>query len=92
VTWPVVIPHDAPAGASFRFEIGPPGSAASWSEDLSAREIRRHLEAAGVVTLVVPAAAFSAGLQEARVVGVSAPEKPPTNLFVVEVLVVPAPR
>jgi len=69
VAWPAAIPHDARPDERCRFDIGPPGAAASWSQELPAAEIRRHLEAAEVVTFLLPAAALSSGPHEARMFG-----------------------
>jgi hypothetical protein len=68
LAWPAAIPHDAPPEETFRFEIGPPEGPASWSHELPASDIRRHLETADVVTFLVPAAPLSPGLLEARIV------------------------
>jgi hypothetical protein len=67
-SWPVSVPDEAPGQARYRFEIGPPEGAAVWSQELTAGEIRRHVQAAELVTLLVPASALPPGTHEMRLV------------------------
>ncbi|MGH9869926.1 MAG: zf-HC2 domain-containing protein [Candidatus Polarisedimenticolia bacterium] len=84
VSWPAAIPDDAPQDERFLFEIGRPGVPASWSLELSAAEIRRHLEATEVVTFLLPAGVLPPGRYEARVIRAGA-GGPPLYFAVVEV-------
>lgn len=66
VAWPAAIPEEAGPDARFRFEIIDPNGATSWSREMAAPEIRRHLETTELVTVLVPSTALVPGRHEAR--------------------------
>lgn len=71
------LPEGAPDEAPYRFEIRTASGAIAWSAPMSAAQIRRHLDAAQVVTLAVPAEALAAGRHALRLTDAAAPEAAP---------------
>src|SRR5262249_13801508 len=90
MAWPAGIPDEAPPDQVFRFEIGAPGKAADWSYEMSAAQVRHHLDVAEVVTLLVPAAVLGPGTHEARLLASSGGA--PLYLAYVDVSPAGAPR
>jgi hypothetical protein len=72
----VTVPRDAADSDRFRFEIGPVGGPAVWSDEVTAAEMRAHLSKSEVVTLLVPAAVLSPGRHELRLLDAGRPQPP----------------
>ena len=68
------IAPEAPPATAYRYEIRRSTGESVWSADLTAAEIRRHLESTEIVTLLVPANVLAPGRYEFRLAPASRPE------------------
>jgi len=83
--WPAVIPEEAAPDARFRFEILGPDGATSWSGELAASEIQRHLKTTELITLLVPSTTLVPGRHEARMTAADTPGSEPLYRATVDV-------
>jgi hypothetical protein len=64
---PLVLPESTSGAAQVRFELLRESGAAAWSTRLTAEEVLRHLDAADLVSLVLPTEPLESGRCEFRV-------------------------
>jgi hypothetical protein len=69
------IAPEAPPESAFRYEIRRSTGGSVWSRELTAAEIRRHLESTEVVTLLVPGTTLPPGRYEFRLAPSLEPER-----------------